>query len=72
MDVIVIGAGAAGLAAAAEFARAAARTGAAAGAVPGGLILKARTVLQQHRRSGSARVRAQRSKCVGVKRFGLM
>ena len=52
--------------------RATALTGAAAGFLPGGLILKARTVLQQHRRSGSARVRAQRSKCVGVKRFGLM
>ena len=52
--------------------RATALTGAAAGFLPGGLILKARTVLQQHRRSGSARVRAQRSKCVGVKRCGLM
>ena len=50
----------------------AARTGAAAVSVPGGVIRKTRAVLQRGRRSGAARVRAQRSKCVGVKRFGLM
>jgi Putative transposase len=53
-------------------ARAAALPGAAAGAVPGGLILKSRTVLQQHRRSRAARARAKRSNCVAVRCLGTM
>ena len=51
---------------------AAARTGAAAVSVPGGVIRKTRAVLQRGRQSGSACARAKRSKCVGVQRFGLM
>lgn len=42
--------------------------GAAAGAIPGGLILKARTVPRGGRRR-SARARAQQSNCIEVKRF---
>jgi len=51
-------------------ARAAALTGVAAGVVPGGLIRKARTVLQQRRRSGSAGARAKRSNCVEISPSG--
>ena len=44
----------------------AALTGAAAGAVPGGLTLEARTVLQRGRRSGAVCARMSRSACVEI------
>ncbi|MGB8433976.1 MAG: hypothetical protein WCE38_06945, partial [Burkholderiales bacterium] len=47
----------------------AARTGTAAGVVPGGLKLKAGTVGQRGRRCGSAHARAKRSNDLGVRRF---
>jgi fructose-1,6-bisphosphatase/sedoheptulose 1,7-bisphosphatase-like protein len=52
--------------------RVATLTGAAAGAVPGGLIRKVTTVLQRGRRSGSDRARAKRSNCLNVRRLGAM
>ena len=51
-------------------ARTAALAGAAAGALPGGLILKINTVLQPVGRSGAACARVWRSECVETVRLG--